>query len=651
MQRIWLQAARPQISCHSISCASSVTGVVTRRAATASPRRRLKLVDAFTFLLTPLFATAAVADANWKDKRRKEWEQKIAEVEDEVEKIRRREHQIWNSLKRGPQKIGKTYIQTRAYSSSVPVPALGDNGEDGIELEESSELGESPEVGGSYVEAPDTHASLGEDDIEKERRIRASERIERLVALKLSIKMLLHIQLGVSPRFKDPNFDFNHDADDLPHDVEGLIQKLQVVRGSLNHLNSYARRPEIHASQKLPRIGQARIDSAIRQLADAFRWDSISLPNFIHRVAQRIIELEDSPSVRGYLPLLHAFSRARLSELAYLVVHAIDESRLALDNYTLYVIFWHYGKERDVLHFDKLLNSLTKVDGSDKTGGRWEWKTIDGTRLPCPPCYDERLFQIVIYVALRCNQPHRAEAWAKLMSRTPRDMDHTSRVLRNFLKYYATYKDWRRGKAWLARALDWVVPLASFDIRLLQRMVYAMLELSIACDQREIYAEIMQAAVETRLGVYLPPPNLRIAEARNVAIMAEWERMHHTVPRCVADDVSPEDKARAFCAKVARLKEIEREDSTPEFCWPHPDHRLKGEERKWRALYKHQKAELQTLKTELHQLKNGPLRTVRDDAPPKPKLNPPSEDAYIKLRPTTSQVPRPRPLNRHTAVK
>src|SRR5436309_10271375 len=119
MLRLWSQVARPQLSCSCVACSSSVTGVLARRTASATTRRRLKFVDAFTILLAPVLATAFVADANWKDRRRIEWDRKIAEVEGEVARLHRQESQILASFNSGVDAQRKRLPHVRSYSTDV----------------------------------------------------------------------------------------------------------------------------------------------------------------------------------------------------------------------------------------------------------------------------------------------------------------------------------------------------------------------------------------------------------------------------------------------------------------------------------------------------------------------------------------------------
>lgn len=79
MQVLWSRAARTT-SCRCNTCLHSATTTLARRTTTAAPRRRPKFGDVFTACYSAILATAALADAKFKDDRRKQWDRVIAEA-------------------------------------------------------------------------------------------------------------------------------------------------------------------------------------------------------------------------------------------------------------------------------------------------------------------------------------------------------------------------------------------------------------------------------------------------------------------------------------------------------------------------------------------------------------------------------------------
>jgi hypothetical protein len=630
MQRLWSQVARPQLSCSCIACSSSVTGVLARRTASATTRRRLKLVDAFTILLGPVFATAFVADANWKDRRRIEWDRKIAEVEGEVERLHHLESQILRCLNSGVNARRKRIHHTRSYSTDVRSRILDDDTNEDVDAPQWRSM--EPEVEEVDVahQAParDVHKSYTLHPQSTEDTKDAVRRIERLVALKFAIRMLLHVKVGTSPRFKDVNPGYAHDSSNNAEDLNGIMYQLKIIRRSLHKLNSAEERPDVSTFQKLPRIEQAVVDQEIRHHAHDFQLGNLSVSRLVKRIGNSIMRSPEPPSVKAYVPLMTAFSRARLDELAYLVMAAMDEGRLTLSNHSLFNIIWQYGKNRDANRFDLFLNSVTKADTASKYTESWKWRTINEIQLPCPMSNNSRLLQILVYTALKCNQPHRAEAWASQLRYSDGPARHTSHVLRNFMKFYATHRDWQRGQAWLSAALDWSVSLGPNVIRDLQRVVFAMLELCVACGKQDAYTCILQAAVHARVGVFAAEADLKFTE-RSKSIIAEWDKLQNSVPMCAENDESTaQNKARDFCDEVTpKLESLGLTGISPRFEWPTPvsadfefrDGRPKfsastdDSTSEWRKLCEQQAAELEKVKAQLAETKWLLSRNARSD--------------------------------------
>jgi hypothetical protein len=630
MLRLWSQVARPQLSCSCIACSSSVTGVLARRTASAATRRRLKLVDAFTILLAPIFATAFVADASWKDRRRIEWDRKIAEVEGEVERLQRRETKVLRSWGSGVNARRKGIHHTRSYSTDVRSRVLEGETDEDVDAPRWRTM--ESEVEGDD-DCHQAHVGARQELFTPNLRIAevaldGSRRIERLVALKLAIRMLLHVKVGPSPRFRDLNPEYTYDSSINTEDLNGLIDKLKVVRRSLYKLNSTKERPDVSTSQKMPRREQAVVDCEIRHHVHDFRLGNLTVTRLVRRIGNSIIRSPEPPSVKAYIPLMTTLSRARLDELVYLVMAAIDEGRLALSNHSVFNIIWQYGKNRDANRFDLFLKSVTKTDAATKYTELWEWRRINEVEVPCPTSNDSRLLQILVYTALKCNQPHRAEAWVSQLRYSDSPARHTSHVLRNFMKFYATNRDWQRGQAWLSAALDWSVSQGPNVIRDLQRVVFAMLELCVACGKREAYTCILEAAVLARVGVFTAESDLKFIE-RSKNILAEWEKLHSSVPpRTEGDSASAQSKARDFCDVVTpKLESLELTNISPHFEWPTPastdfefrdgsselptstDHSVT----KWRELCQQQAAALGKAKAELAELEWLRSRIARSE--------------------------------------
>ena len=499
--------ARPQSSCNCFSCTGSVRASLARRTASATARRRLNAVDAFTILLAPVLTTAFVADLTSRDKRGREWDRKIAQVQQDVEQLRISEQRIVESLRLGAKRRRGLGHQVRKYSTTRSL-AEKDAGEDSTPLPWLGSLKEEdiPRwlVAGGDSEREQGFLSLTGRATEQELRTNdAARRVQKLVALKFVIKMQLHLLIGKSPRYarKDPGYkpDYDVDEDFLATDVNGLVQNLKQIRKALHKLNASHNEPDTADSYITRSALHGSIDEEIQHHVITFQRNQMVVSRLVTEIGNVIVKSSEPPSVRAYISLLSLFSRAGFDDLATFVIAALDEAKLQIPNECLVPVIMHYGKTHDANSFDGFLKSLTYEHHFRKYPVKWSWKIVNDVQIPCPHDDVPRLLQALAYTALKCNQPQLAEGWAIVLREAGGRVEDFSYLIWSFLRYYAIQCNWRRGRAWLTTALDWATRLAANHGCNLRRVIFAMLELSLTCGKQEIYSAILQAAANTNL--------------------------------------------------------------------------------------------------------------------------------------------------------
>jgi hypothetical protein len=569
MPTVWSRSLRPQSSCRCISCTNSVPSILSRRTTTGIARKRLNAGDAFTLLLGPLLGGALIADTQAKNERRKAWDEKIAAVQAEVEQIRRSGVGTYNIRSRTLRRLPAL---NRHYSSAVAArPAVVDeDGEDPIEAVEwpsthvGSPLEGSPSTSIAHIHdsgpnqkstEPHAKAKLSQTTIE------TCKRVQRLVAIKLAIRMILHVHMGKSPRYINTSSDYvyEHDQGRLPHNANELIRHLKQVSNTLRSLTSEELRLSWAAYQNLTRGQMSSLDKDMCNLARQFRHGEMNVTQLIENFAERLLSSSESPTVYGYIPFLKVLSRARFDELGSMVDGTMIEARLPYDRHSIFTLLWQYGKNKEARCFERLIKKLTTDGANARFGEQWLWRNIDGTLVPIPPSQDPQILQILIYAALKCNQPHRAEAWSRLLSWTRNGHMWLSHVMRNFLRYYSAHRNWHKGNLWLRTALDQAEILAGQGIRHVQRVAFAMLDFCVAYGERSLYRDIMKAAGECRLGVYSADPDLTLTR-RATDILRDWELYHGSINNGDIDALPAVERARMFSRKLQHIHGYERND-------------------------------------------------------------------------------------------
>lgn len=88
MHTVWSKVAQAKATCRCASC--TVKTSVTRHAGTAASKRPTRYFTTSTLLYSGVFAVAATTDALFKEKRRKQWDEAIAQAKEGVEQVRTR---------------------------------------------------------------------------------------------------------------------------------------------------------------------------------------------------------------------------------------------------------------------------------------------------------------------------------------------------------------------------------------------------------------------------------------------------------------------------------------------------------------------------------------------------------------------------------
>lgn len=558
MQTVWSRSIRPQ-NTRCIPCSTPIPGTLSRRTTTGIFRKQLNAGDAFTLLLGPVLGGAFLADAKAKDKRRRQWDEKIAAAQAEVEEMRRHEVKPYSSTRRNLRRLPAL---SRSYSSAAAIRLTVADEEDSIEaVDYSSTPGpdhqdfSSAPVAQSHDGGAGHEFSEGLNESELDQKsINKCKRLQRLVAIKLAIRMILHIHIGKGPRYICDSTDYVHEPGHLPQNANELIRHLKRVRNSLRLMNTEDLRSSWRAYQTLTRGDTCRLDQDICGLAGQLRRGEITVAQLVEQFAAKVLSSPDSPTVRGYIPLLSVLSRARFDELGFMIDGTMIEARLPYDRHAVFILLWQYGKNKESHYFDRLLKKLTTDSATAQFGEQWEWRTINNTLIPVPPSRDPQILQILIYAALKCNQPHRAEAWATMLGYTRTGSMWLSHVIRNFLKYYSAHQNWQKGQTWMETALDQAEILAGQGVRHLQRIVFAMLDCCAAYGKRSLYRDILRAAVQCRLGVYSADPDLTLPQ-RSSDILREWQSCHE-VYNGETEALSSVQKARMFARKLGHIREL-----------------------------------------------------------------------------------------------
>ena len=420
MRSVWRQTTRPKLG-YSIAPREPLRSILSRQSTTRIPYRPVTFSDVFAVFLAPFLAAATIVNLSWKEKQKNDWDVKFIEIDKEIELLRQREVEAWSRLQVRSAKRG-VHLQRRGYSTAA-APATWDiveyeddstyeNAVNGGVVAENSAIGERSQN-------QDTNSLfLSFDDpepITTEKDTTAIRTFERLLALKLALHMMLHIQLGLNPgkhELYQPSWFPNNR---LPGDVDRIVDHLKQVTGQLTKA--------FHSTTSVstftpygPSREQMILHDNISSLGSKLHNDEVTASEMVAGFAQCLLASSEPPTEATYAHLLKMFSMLRYEAFASMVYSALLESKTPLGDEVVYAMIEHVGRTRNIRAFDNFLREIIKVNGRVNLQSQWQMEYVLHQSIPVPCAPKPRLLEKLVYAAVACGQIPRAYAWYVVMA-------------------------------------------------------------------------------------------------------------------------------------------------------------------------------------------------------------------------------------------
>lgn len=566
MRALWSQIPRPRLGGpSSVSVNDPALAFLVRKTTTAPLKRRLTFNDAFTLLLTPVLATAFVVDTSWKEKQRRDWDTRLAEIQEEIDQFHAREVRILSSLR--TQSVPVCLLQQRRHYSASADPQSRGEQDDGGEDENDAEAPHWLLDNSSYAEeiAPmdlqqkqiletlsDSERTVSSSENARSfsaQELSAAHRYHRLIATMLAIRLITHFHVATSARLtpEDDDMIFREGTKQTAdvNDIPGLVGTNYKLRAELAELR--------RASLDLHGLGIA-MDNQYRgsslnmdlvALCEDFKENKLDPFEFVKGYGKLVLDSDEVPCTRTYVKILAALGSAGNESLAYYVNSALKNSLLPLTDSAVGHMLYHYGHTRDTQQADMFLRRVIQSGSPYNLLTKWRlYESKNGT-IPVPENLSPQLLQLLTYMALRSNQPERAEIWCSFLEEINYATRAISHLFAHFLYHYALVKHWDKGLLWVQRGIDYAVTIALASPKGLSQVVFRMLDLCVACGRLPEYTTILNAAVSA--GIQPPVVHTHRRQrytTRAQSILMEWESLSATNE--TSEGLLPSDKAHKF---------------------------------------------------------------------------------------------------------
>ncbi|KAI9928305.1 hypothetical protein ASPWEDRAFT_170695 [Aspergillus wentii DTO 134E9] len=535
MQRLWSRAARPQANCHCVSCVNPGAGAVSSRATTAASKRRLRIGNSVTALYTSIFAAAALADAKAKNRRRNEWEEKIAAVREEVNVLADEEKRLLTAIaSRRRQRLSNGFSQTRQYSTTPALyrsrrfdkenrnglsPSLNAAVEKHHEAENNPEVLEkicnemgSPFDDDEHGESPLAMELKNTDDWAYPHDFLRLKAVRKLALRQLSLRLLLRPALAHGYLGHHVNYKPDYKVPQM--NVTETLAELERIRRRIRDIKRSKDQPFEDLVQGLrthfvPHLWkeQHKLDDELERDTELFLQEEMSLQEYLLRLASNLMQGTDPDRPRAVRIMLMAFAKSRQNDLGELVLRTLLPHKFLLTSSTIVTVLSFYRKTKNLKDFDLFLQMLTGTAGYPIDLGNLEFyerKVVNGIEIVTPPLDSANpvIYANLITAALRFNQPGRADAWHSA-ARKAGFMDDFS-TLFAYLRFYGIQKDWEKGLFTLRRALAYLVSSTDLEEHLVERMITLMVLLCDSCYRSDLAKCLIDAAVASGFPRDLP---------------------------------------------------------------------------------------------------------------------------------------------------
>ncbi|KAF7530727.1 hypothetical protein PCG10_000237 [Penicillium crustosum] len=520
MQGLWSRAVSKQSSCRCVGCLSTTANGVTSRAATSS-KRRLRIGNSVTALYGSIFAAAAIADASVKDRRRHDWDEKIAAVKAEVSELVDEEERILASLQSRRETRGLNHlIQARGFGTVPRFPpgiqsppsfnrirafhtertrlnAVGVQTVENQSAEENEHTIDEQEESEIFIPQETLPSWVLEDDL----RLKA---IQKLALRQFAIRILL--RPAIAHRYSGVSMNYAADFETPQVNVAQLLEELNNLRYRMNTLKTnrdatYSDITQDYAASQLGEMQRERetLDAELTNDIHIYTSQQMSLQELLLRISNNILSSRDPDRPTAFRLMIMAFGQTRQNDLVELLLRTLLPNRFFLNPSLVITIITFFRKSKNLKDFDLFLKMLGGEGYSVNLGSRGVYKhrTVNGMDLIVPSLNSSNpvIYAALIGAALRFDQPDRADAW--LQAARGGGFFDSWETLFTYLRFYSLRRDWDKGVNVLKRAVTYL--LSSTDHRLdsVERLLGRMVGLCDSCDRLDASDALVRAAVHS----------------------------------------------------------------------------------------------------------------------------------------------------------
>lgn len=390
MQALFSRTAQARTSCRCMSCGQAAKAV-SRRTTTAAPKRRVGAGDLFTACYSTLLASAAIADAEVKRERRKEWDRVIEEAKSErliaeagereleleleqttYSKISARSNSTYddspNSMLRRP-----TRVSNRTHGPATDSPLQGRLKQLDLRITQSLESTET-----ATAETPLTIDGTTVDDDSGEvveewanessipgigfREPRSSLHLSHCEDSTSRLVAELLGKIGISTKQVS-----SRTTNRLSDETKAILEAIEGLHSSFSKFPNFSWR-----SQNVVRVTRSALHTSIYKICQMRIAGKRDVDSIIAKICYNLLISTVPPSIITYNIMIGELSRLKLHDITEVIIQSyLCDTRFAPTMETIQLMLDHYCAKGDRAGFDDMLDRLrcTLPAGKPAPGG------------------------------------------------------------------------------------------------------------------------------------------------------------------------------------------------------------------------------------------------------------------------------------------
>lgn len=246
------------------------------------------------------------------------------------------------------------------------------------------------------------------------------------------------------------------------------------------------------------RNDRERYDYLLKKDIEQCARGKITLQQLLSLASENLSACEEPDRPDAFTLLINFFTRSHQNDLSDMVINCLLPNLFKLSTPLIIAIVSHFRKTKNLKGFDLFLQML-RGEGGYPVNLRTLWvkRNVNGITVTVPPMGSFSPRLITSVITATLRFDQPKKAEAYMQVARAHGFYDNIVTLSAFLRFYGIRNDFENGSASLIRALNFMVSSSELEEERIPRLVLCMAEFSVRCGQYNLTATLLEAAVHS----------------------------------------------------------------------------------------------------------------------------------------------------------